>query len=138
MANQQGELGEALETLAEKIGEEAGAAQKIRGLADQARKLEEELRQGTISPEELRQKQERFQSRLLEAASALEERGQSESRQAETRHDQGVNVADGKKAMDETRLIQLLREARRNAKEMTLSESQRKYLNEYYESMLTR
>jgi len=138
MANQQGELGENLETLAEKIGEEGGGAQKLRGLADQARKLQEDLRQGRISPEDLRNRQERFQSRLLEAASAMQERGQSETRQAETSRGNPTQVADARKAPDEAKLIQLLREARRSAKGLSLTEAQRKYLDEYYESLLTR
>jgi len=33
--------------------------------------------------------------------------------------------------------LELLREARRNAKGLRLSEGQRKYLDEYYESLLT-
>ena len=138
MANQQGELGENLESLAEKLGEEGGAAQKLRGLADQARQIEEDLRQGRLAPEELRLRQERFQSRLLEASNAMEERGQSEMRQAETSHGRSTEVADAGKVAAETRLIQLLHEARKSAKGLSLSDAQRKYLEEYYESLLTR
>ncbi|MDB5105665.1 MAG: hypothetical protein JWP91_3354 [Fibrobacteres bacterium] len=138
MANKQGELGESLESLAEGLGEEGGSAQKIRSLADEARRLEEELRGGRLTPEELKRRQERFQSRLLEASNAMQERGQSESRQAETSRGGSAEVSGPSKAAEEARLLQLLREARRNAKGLRLSEGQRKYLEEYYESLLTR
>jgi hypothetical protein len=138
MANKQGELGESLETLAESLGEGGGSAQKIRSLADEARRLEEELRAGRISPEEMKRRQERFQSRLLEASNAMQERGQSESRQAETSRGRPGEVSGPSKASEEARMLQLLREARRNAKGLQLSEGQRKYLDEYYESLLTR
>jgi hypothetical protein len=138
MANQQGELGESLESLAEGMGEGGGAAQKIRSLADEARRLEEELRGGRLSAEELKRRQERFQTRLLEASNAMQERGQSESRQAETSRGQASESNAPSRAAEEARMLQLLREARRNAKALRLSEGQRKYLDEYYESMLTR
>ena len=138
MANKQGEMGESLESLAEGLGEEGGTAQKIRSLADEARRLEEELRSGRMSPEELKRRQERFQSRLLEASNAMQERGQSESRQAEANRGDAAPVAGPSKAAEEARLLRLLREARRDAKGLRLSEGQRKYLDEYYESLLTR
>ncbi|MDB5050495.1 MAG: hypothetical protein JWO30_3566 [Fibrobacteres bacterium] len=138
MANKQGELGESLESLAEGLGEEGGSAQKIRGLADEARRLEEDLRQGRLTPEEVRRRQERFQSKLLEASNAMQERGQSESRQAETSRGRPAEVSVPSKAADEARMLQLLREGRKNAKGLRLSEGQRKYLDEYYESLLTR
>lgn len=137
MANKQGELGESLETLAEKLGEEGGSAQKLRSLADEARRLEEDLRQGRLNPEEVRRRQERFQSRLLEASNAMQERGQSESRQAEAGRGRPTGISEAARAQ-ETRLLQLLREARKGAKGLPLTEGQRKRLEEYYESMLTR
>jgi hypothetical protein len=138
MANKQGELGESLESLAESLGEEGGSAQKVRGLADEARRLEEDMRMGRLTPEELKRRQERFQSRLLEASNAMQERGQSESRQAETARGRPTEVSAEAKAAEEARLLRLLREARRNAKDLPLTEGQRKYLDEYYESLLTR
>ncbi|MEO6095470.1 MAG: hypothetical protein ABIW76_07270 [Fibrobacteria bacterium] len=138
MANEQGELGESLESLAEGMGEGGGSAQKVRSLADEARRLEEELRGGRLSPEELKRRQEQFQSKLLEASNAMQERGQSESRQAETSRGQVGETSAPSRAAEEDRMLQLLREARRNAKALRLSEGQRKYLDEYYESMLTR
>lgn len=140
MANKQGELGESLESLAEGLGEEGGTAQKVRSLAEEARRLEEELRGGRLSPEELKRRQERFQSRLLEASNAMQERGQSESRQAEANRRGGdaAPLMGPSKAAEEARLLRLLREARRDAKALRLSEGQRKHLEEYYESLLTR
>ncbi len=138
MANKQGELGESLESLAEGMGEEGGSAQKIRSLAEEARRLEEELRGGRMTPEELKRRQERFQSKLLEASNAMQERGQSESRQAETSHGRPSEITGPAKPADEARMLQLLREARRSSKAMRLTEGQRKYLDEYYESLLTR
>jgi hypothetical protein len=138
MANKQGELGEKLESMAEGQGEEGGTAQKLRSLAEEARKLEDDLRQGRITAEELKRRQERFQSRLLEASNAMQERGQSESRQAETSKGDGGPAPAEEKAAAEARLLQLLREARRDAKGMRLSEGQRKRLDEYYETLLTR
>ncbi|MEO7426663.1 MAG: DUF4175 family protein [Fibrobacteria bacterium] len=138
MANQQGELGENLESMAEALGEEGGTAAKIRGLADEARRLEEDLRQGRLTPEEVRRRQERFQTRLLEASNAMQERGQSEKREAEASHKRPTEASVAFKAAEEARLLQLLREARKNAKGLPLSEGQRKYLDEYYESLLTR
>jgi hypothetical protein len=138
MANKQGELGENLESMAEGLGEEGGAAQKLRSLAEEARRLEEDLRQGRISPEELKRRQERFQSRLLEASNAMQERGQSESRQAETSRGNAGPAPEAARAAEEARLLQLLREARKGAKGLRLSEGQRKRLDEYYETLLTR
>ncbi len=138
IANRQGELGEGLESLAEALGEEGGAGQKLRGLADQARQLEEDLRQGRMTPEELRQQQERFQSRLLDASNAMQERGQSEMRQAETSHGPGGEISEATKSVSESRLLQILREAHKSSKGLSLSQAQRKYLEEYYESLLTR
>ena len=138
MANRQGEMGEKLEGMAEGMGEEGGASQKLRGLADEARRLEEELRQGRLTPEELRRRQERFQSKLLEASNAMQERGQSESRQAETSRGGISGSGAPTKAAEEARLLKLLREARRGSKGMRLSEGQRKRLDEYYETLLTR
>lgn len=138
MANRQGELGETLESMAESEGEAGGAAQKLRSLAEEARRLEEDLRQGRIGAEEVKRRQDRFQSRLLEAANALQERGQSQERQAETsRGNQGPPPAEAR-AAEEARLLKLLREARREAKSLKLDENQRKRLEEYYETLLTR
>ncbi len=138
IANRQGELGEGLESMAEALGEEGGAGQKLRGLADQARQLEADMRQGRMTPEELRQQQERFQSRLLDASNAMQERGQSEMRQAETRHGTALESSDAAKSASESRLIQIMREAHKSSKGLSLSQAQRKYLEEYYESLLTR
>lgn len=137
MGNREGELGESLESLAEGMDDGGGAAEKVRRLAEDARKLEDDLRQGRITAEELRQRQERFQTRLLEASTALEERGMSEKREAEAAHGAPTDVPS-EKAMSETRLLQLLREARKESKTLRLSESQRKFLDEYYDNLLTR
>ncbi len=138
LANQQGELGEKLEGLAEGMDEGGGAAQKIRSLADEARKLEEDLRQGRFSPEDLRRRQERFQSRLLDASNAFQERGQSEKRQGETARGNPGTALDNGPTLPEARILQMLREARKGSKALRLNYGQRKYLDEYYESMLTR
>ncbi len=137
LANQQGELGEGLESLAEGLGEEGGTARKIRGLADEARRLEEDLRQGRLTPEEVRRRQDRFQSKLLEASNAMQERGQSEKREAETSRGRPAQVSPESKSAEEARMLQLLREARKSAKGLPLSQGQRKYLDEYYETLLT-
>jgi len=138
LANQQGELGEKLESMAESDKEGGGAAQKLRSLADEARRLEEDLRMGRISPEELKRQQDRFQSRLLEASNAMQERGQSQERQAETSRGNGGPPPPAEKAAAEARLLELLREARHDSKSLKLSEGQRKRLDEYYETLLTR
>lgn len=138
LGNRQGELGESLESLAEALSEEGGgSSRKVRKLAEEARELEESMRQGRLGPEEMRKRQERFQSRLLEAANSMEERGMSDDRKAEAAKGPVKDVAESAKA-GETRLIQLLREARRNSKALRLSEAQRRLLDEYYESLLTR
>ncbi|MBW8889043.1 MAG: hypothetical protein JF616_14915 [Fibrobacteres bacterium] len=138
MANQQGELGEKLESMAESDKEGGGAAQKLRALADEARRLEEDLRMGRVNPEEIKRRQDRFQSRLLEASNAMQERGQSQERQAETSRGNGGPPPPAEKAAAEARLLELLREARRESKSLKLSEGQRKRLDEYYETLLTR
>lgn len=139
LGNRQGELGERLETLAEALGEEAGGggATKVRKLAQEARELEESMREGRLAPEEIRKRQERFQTRMLEAANALEERGMSEERKAEAGKGGPKEMAESAGA-GEGRLLRLLREARRSARELRLDESQRRVLDEYYESLLTR
>lgn len=138
MANRQGDLGEKLESMAETDKEGGGAGQKLRALADEARRLEEALRQGRVSAEEIKRQQDRFQSRLLEAANAMQERGQSEERQAETSRGNRGPAPQAEKAAAEARLLQLLREARRESKSLPLSEGQRRRLDEYYETLLTR
>jgi predicted ATP-dependent endonuclease of OLD family len=136
--NRQGELGERLERLAEALSEEGGgASRKVRKLAEEARELEEGMRDGRLTPDEVRRRQERFQSRLLEAANAMEERGMSEERKAEASQGAVKDAPESARAA-EARLLQLLREARRNAKTLRLSEAQRRLLDEYYESLLTR
>lgn len=137
LGNRQGELGESLESLAEELAEEGDGARKVRRLAEEARRLEEDMRQGRVTPEDLRRRQERFQSRMLEAANALEERGMSEERKAETGKGPGKGPVESARAA-EGRLLQLLREARRNSRQLPLSEAQRRALDEYYESLLTR
>ena len=137
LGNRQGELGEGLESLAEALEGEGGSAQKIRSLAQEARELEEAMREGRLSPEDVKKRQERFQSRMLEAANAMEERGMSEDRKAEASKGRPADVAEAAKA-EAGRLLQLLKEARRDAKALRLSEAQRRFLDEYYESLLTR
>jgi len=137
LANQQGELGEKLESLAEQINAEGTGSQAVRALADQARALEEEMRQGRISPEEIQKKQNRFQTRLLEAASALQERGQSEKRESETARNNPNLTNNSPANLNETKMLQLLREARKNAKGLSLTQAERKHLDEYYETLLT-
>ena len=139
MGNRQGELGESLEMLAEALSEEAGGTggtRKVRQLAQEAREIEAAMRAGRLTPEDLRRRQERFQSRLLEAANALEERGMSDERKAETRQGAVKDVAESPAAA-EARLLKLLREARRGAKDLSLDPAQRRHLDEYYESLLT-
>jgi hypothetical protein len=138
MANKQGELGESLESLAESQGEEGGAARKLRALADEARRLEEDLRQGRITAEELKRRQDRFQSRLLEASNAMQERGQSQERQAQSGRGNPGQAPPAENPAAEARLLRMLRDARRESKSMKLSEGQRKRLDEYYETLLTR
>jgi len=138
LANSQGELGEGLESLAESLGDEGGPAQKLRSLAEEARRLEEDLRTGRMTPEEIRRRQERFQTRLLEASNAMQERGESEKRQAETGRGNPAGISGAERAAEETRLLRLLREARKEAKSLDMSEGQRRYLEDFYESLLTR
>ncbi len=135
MANQQGELGEQIEGLAEKDNAGGGSAQKLHQLAEQARNLEKELRQGRLNPEELQQKQQRFQTRLLEAANAMEERGESPEREAKSY--QG-NASENQiaNAMSPDKVRDLLQAARKNAKNWKLDSNQRKIVEKYFETLM--
>ncbi len=137
LANQEGMLSEQLEAMAETAGDEAGAARNLRNLAEEARALEEDLRKGRFSPQDMKNRQDRFQAKLLDAARALEQRGEEKEREGK--------IASEKRRLFEARpadppdaLLQMLKAARQESRELELTGAQRRLLEEYYQTLMTR
>jgi hypothetical protein len=68
----------------------------------------------------------------------MQERGQSQERQAQSGRGNPGQAPPAENPAAEARLLRMLRDARRESKSMKLSEGQRKRLDEYYETLLTR
>ncbi len=134
-AQAQQAVGESLEDLAESESDAGGAARKLRALAQEARDLENDLRSGRLSAQEIRQRQDRFQTRLLQAANALEVRGEDRRRQAEAYRGQALSPlpADSTPGRDWMRELRRRRDA---ARDLALSPEQRSYLEWYYDHLL--
>jgi hypothetical protein len=134
--NEQGQVGEALEELAEKASEDGGGAGRLRQLAEEARNLEQDLRNRALSPDDAKRKQERFQMRLLEATRALEERGKQEKREAEAFAGQSLGPAPTTPNQDQIhRRIQAIRE---RAKKLPIRAIEKEVLDNFYRELLTR
>jgi hypothetical protein len=136
LANRQGEVGEVLENMAESAGETGGAAEKLRRLAQEARGIEKELRKGRISSE-LERQQEKFKSRMLETSRSLRERGygrRREGRQINAKY----KLNEPNSAFNKSLWIFLLKTEKKYLNEMDLSNSQRRILDVYYETLLTK
>jgi|GEM_PF-2538720 len=143
LANSQQQIGESLEQMAEASGDAGGAARTLRRLADEARELEDALRRHRLDPGEIQRRQERFQTRLLEAANALEERGQDRERRAEaykggatSNSDQGPTSAQQQKARQQEALLRELKRRRDEARELPLSPEEKRRVEWYYEQLL--
>ncbi len=135
VANSQQGVSEALEKMAESANDAGGAARKLRRLAQEARELEKGLRQGRIDPEELRKKQERFQTRLLEAANAMEERGRDRQRQAEA-YRGGALKPDSNGTVVREDVFRELQRRREWARSLSLPAEQKRRIESYYEALL--
>ncbi len=136
LANNQGQLGEQLESMAEGADEKGGAASKLRKLAEEARYIEGEMRKGRLTPE-LKERQERFQSRLLEASNALEERGFSNEREGKLSRLKEKNSPQNTKVSRDKWQELLLKEKKRAQKANMESEDKEK-VDGFFEIMLTR
>jgi hypothetical protein len=134
-ANAQQGIAESLERMAESASDAGGAARKLRQLAEEARDLEKDLRQGQLDPEEVRQRQERFQTRLLEATNALEERGQDRQRQAEA-YLGGPLKSDSSEVTPGEDVFQELRRREERARGLPLPPEQKRRIESYYETLL--
>ncbi len=134
-ANAQQGIGESLERMAESAGDAGGAARKLRQLAEEARDLEKDLRRGSLSPEEIRQRQERFQTRLLEATNAMEERGRDRQRQAEA-YRGGALKPDSAEVSPRADVFQELKRRQEWARGLNLPPEQKRRVESYYESLL--
>jgi DNA repair exonuclease SbcCD ATPase subunit len=122
--------------LAEASGDAGGAARKLRQLAAEARELEEALRRRSLSPAEVQRRQERFQTRLLEAANALEERGQERERRAEAYQGGARTVTVPAAPARDEALARELKRRRDEARALPLSPEQKRRLEWYYEQLL--
>ncbi|MBF0429855.1 MAG: hypothetical protein HQK83_01140 [Fibrobacteria bacterium] len=136
LANKQGQLSEQLESLAESTGEEGGASEKLRRLAQEARDLEQEMRKGRISGETTN-KQERFRSRLLEVSKALKERGYSEKRKGDSGNAQTSFPGSIPRAQLDEWLL-LLEKEKKRAGSLDLKAKQKKAIDYYYKTLLTK
>ncbi len=130
-------IAEALEHLAEAADDAGGAARRLRQLAEEARALEEELRRRRLDPGEIERRQERFRTRLLEAANALEERGRQRERRAET-HATGLIMEDPPASGVSDQFSRELRARRERALALPLTPEQRRRVEWYYEQLLGR
>jgi hypothetical protein len=135
-ANAQQQVGESLEQLAEAAGDAGGAARKLRQLAEEARELEEALRRRSLSPAEIQRRQERFQTRLLEAAHALEERGQERERRAEAYKGGVLPPAGDAGAFYDENWIRELKRRRDEARKLPLPPEQKRRVEWYYDQLL--
>nr|HAP00090.1 hypothetical protein [Fibrobacterota bacterium] len=136
-ANSQQGIAESLEKMAESASDAGGGSRKLRQLAEEARALEKELRQDHPDPEEIRKKQERFQTRLLEAANAMEERGQDRERQAQAYRGEALKPESDVAPQGED-VFRELRKRREQVRGLPIPADQKRQLEWYYESLLTR
>ena len=95
------------------------------------------MRQGRLDPEEMRKKQERFQTRLLEAANAMEERGQNHKLQAEA-YRGGPLKADSTMVLQDEDVFRELKRRRDEARSLALPVEQKRQIEWYYENLLMR
>lgn len=133
-ANAQQQVADALESLAESADDAGGAARALRRLAEEARALERALRGGRLDEAELRKRQERFRTRLLESADAQEERGRQRERRAEAYRGGGL-VFEGP-ALPVDSLAEELRRRREDARRLPLTPEQKRRVEWYYERLL--
>jgi hypothetical protein len=134
-ANAQQQIADALESMAEAADDAGGAARKLRQLAEEARLLERELRGERPDPAALKKRQEQFRSRLLEAANAMEERGQQQERRAEA-YAGGIAAPRNAPGLAFDSLATELRRHRAEARKLPLSPEQRRRMEWYYERLL--
>ncbi len=134
-ANAQQQVADALESMAERADDAGGAARALRRLAEEARALERVLREGRMDPEEVRKRQERFRTRLLQSADAMEERGHRQERRAEVWAG-GMEILDGGTALPMDSLATELRRRRENARRLPLTPEQKRRVEWYYERLL--
>lgn len=135
LANAQQQISEALEQWAESADDAGGAARKLRQLAAEARDLEAALRGRRLDPEEVRRRQERFRTRLLEAANALEERGRERERRAEAYRGEALPQTPSTGPGDEERQ-RLLKRRRDEALRLPLTPAQKRRVEWYYDQLL--
>gem|GEM_PF-5935860 len=135
LGNQQGNVGEGLEAMADKAEEIGGGASRLRQLAAEARELEQEIRRGRLDPEGMKQKQDRFRMRLLEASRALQERGREEKR--ESRSFQGRLTGVSPEGTSQDDLGRRIEAARKKAKSLPLGDREREELDNFYRELLT-
>lgn len=134
-ANAQQRVADELESLAERADDAGGASRTLRRLAEEARELERALREGRLDPEEIRKRQERFHTRLLQSADAMEERGHREERRAEVWAG-GPTAVDGRTALPADSLAAELKRRRENARRLPLTPEQKRRVEWYYERLL--
>jgi hypothetical protein len=134
-ANAQQNVANALESLAESADDAGGAARKLRQLAEEARALERALRGERLDPGTLQKRQEQFRTRLLEAANALEERGQQRERRAEA-YAGGLLAPEGPALPAGDSLAAEIRRRREEARKLPLSPGQKRRVEWYYERLL--
>lgn len=136
LANAQQQVGESLEQLAEAAGDAGGAARKLRRLAEEARELEEALRRRNLSPAEIQRRQERFRTRLLEAAHALEERGEERERRAEAYKGSALPPSAAAAPSSDESWLRELKRRRDEARKLPLPPEQKRRVEWYYEQLL--
>jgi hypothetical protein len=134
-ANAQQQVADFLESLAESADDAGGAARKLRQLAEEARALERDLRGPRLDPGTIQKRQEQFRTRLLEAATALEERGQVRERRAEA-YAGGLPAVEAGPTLPLDSLAAELRRHREEARKLPLSPGQKRRVEWYYEQML--
>jgi hypothetical protein len=135
LANAQQQISEALEQWAESADDAGGSARKLRQLAAEARELEAALRGRRLDPGEVRRRQERFRTRLLEAANALEERGRERERRAEA-YKGGAVAPSAEPAPVNEEWLRVLKRRRREALELPLTPAQKRRVEWYYDQLL--
>lgn len=127
-ANTQSQMAAQLEALNRGEG---GQNQKLSALAEEARQLEQNLRQGRITG--LTEKQDRFRSKLLEAAKAFEQQGQDEKRKSE----QGrTTTADTKNSATRSMWTRELEKNRKDMDNDDTEKNMRQRFLDYYRYLL--
>jgi hypothetical protein len=136
-ADDQASLAEALDRMAEGADDGGGAATRLRTLAEEARDLEAAVRKRSQSREEIERRQERFQGRLLDAAKALEEKGEEEKRESSQPLTRLVD-ANPWELGDKGKLLEKIREKKRKAISQARDEDEKSLLERYYRELETR